>query len=165
MTAEPTDRSGGVADGDAVARLFKQIPVVAFDHTAIGVWSVERALTLYRDVMGGVVCKEGHNRRSGYHFLQLRYPNRSKLELLEPLDPEDTTNFLVRFLKSRGEGVHHLTYYISSLDQALEAAEAAGLKVVGIYRDNPGWREAFIYPTSAHGTVVQLAETDASEWQ
>ena len=40
---------------------------------------------------------------------------------------------------------------------AAERAHKAGLKVVGIHTD-PEWSECFIHPSSAHGTVVQLAE-------
>ena len=138
--------------------------VVAFDHVALGVWSIERALAVYRDLLGGVVEKDHVNRRMGFRFVQLRYPNRSKIEILEPTDPADEKHFLARFLKERGEGVHHLTFYVASLDAAVAAAEAAGLRVVGVHKASAHWKEAFIFPLDAFGTVVQFAETDPAEW-
>ena len=36
---------------------------------------------------------------------------------------------------------------------------AAGYRVVGENYENPAWRELFLHPKSAHGVLVQFAET------
>jgi methylmalonyl-CoA/ethylmalonyl-CoA epimerase len=134
--------------------------VVAFDHTAIAVRSIQAALPLYRDLLGG--RPNGFERLSGRGFmwLTLRYPNGSQVELLEPVG---TDGFLHRFLERYGEGAHHLTFIVGDLRQAVERAHAAGLRVVDEdYRD-PRWQEAFISPRSAFGTIVQLAQTTMNE--
>src|SRR5262249_27505455 len=100
-------------------------PVAAFDHVPLGVWSVEPALRLYRDLLGGEIVRDAPGGSRGFRFVQLRYPNGSKLEILEPDDANDESNFLVRFLRTRGEGIHHLTYYVCSLEEAVAGARAA----------------------------------------
>ncbi len=132
-----------------------RLGVVAMDHIAIAVRSVSAALPLYRDLLGGSELRTGVNEAQGYRAVRLRYPNGAELELLEPVG----AGFLRDFLTKRGEGLHHLTYIVSDLRAAVRAAREAGLRVVDESYENPGWFEAFISPRSAHGTIVQLAQT------
>lgn len=131
--------------------------VIALDHTAIAVRSIEAALPLYRDLLGG--RPNGFERLSnkGFMWLTLQYPNGSQVELLEPVGSD---GFLHRFLDRYGEGAHHMTFIVANLRLAVERAKAAGLRVVDEdYRD-ARWQEAFISPRSAFGTIIQLAQTN-----
>lgn len=131
--------------------------VIALDHTAIAVRSIEAALPLYRDLLGG--RPNGFERLSnkGFMWLTLQYPNGSQVELLEPVGSD---GFLHRFLDRYGEGAHHMTFIVANLRLAVERATAAGLRVVDEdYRD-ARWQEAFISPRSAFGTIIQLAQTN-----
>jgi methylmalonyl-CoA/ethylmalonyl-CoA epimerase len=132
---------------------------MSLEHTAMAVWSIEAALPLYRDLLGGV--PNGFERLShkGFRWMTLGYPNGSQVELLEPMGEG---GFLHDFLAKRGEGAHHMTFMVGDLARAVERARAAGLRVVDEdYRD-PRWQEAFISPRSAFGTIVQLAQTNLS---
>src|SRR4051794_9983294 len=80
------------------------------------------------------------------------------IELLEPWAIEHN-DFLARFVARHGAGPHHLTFKVSSLDLALERVRAAGVHPVNINTADPEWKEAFLMPAEAHGTVVQLAES------
>ena len=133
--------------------------VIALDHTAIAVRSIQAALPLYRDLLGG--RPNGFERLSnkGFIWLTLQYPNGSQVELLEPVGSD---GFLHRFLDKYGEGAHHMTFVVADLRLAVERARAAGLRIVDEdYRD-PRWQEAFISPRSAFGTIIQLAQTNLS---
>lgn len=101
------------------------------DHVAIAVRRIRDALPLYRDLLGGEYHQGGISSEGGFRWVQFTYPEKGKLELIEPL--------LVEHLK------------------------AQGLRIVGEdYRD-PTWKEAFISPRSAHGTVIQLVESVLTE--
>src|SRR5919202_3296097 len=133
--------------------------VEALDHTAVAVRSIQAALPLYRDLLGGRPTMTEYLPQKGFWYLTLRYPNGSQIELLEPAGEG---GFLRRFLNTRGEGAHHITFIVRDLRQAVERARAAGLRVVDEdYRD-PRWQEAFISPRSGFGTIVQLAQTSLS---
>jgi methylmalonyl-CoA/ethylmalonyl-CoA epimerase len=125
-----------------------------FDHTALAVESIEAALPLFRDLLGGEVRFDHTDARAGFRAVQLRYPNGARLELLEP---SGERGFLRDFLAEHGEGAHHLTYLVEDLRAAVAAIRAAGYRVVDEDYANPAWQQAFISPVSAHGTVVQLA--------
>jgi methylmalonyl-CoA/ethylmalonyl-CoA epimerase len=133
---------------------------LALDHTALAVHSISAALPLYRDLLGGQPTHENVNQEQGFRALQLRYPNGARLELLEPVGP---AGFLQDFLARRGEGLHHLTYLVEDLREAVRAARAAGFRVVDESYERPVWHQAFIPPRDAHGTVIQLAATTWSQ--
>jgi methylmalonyl-CoA/ethylmalonyl-CoA epimerase len=135
-----------------------QLGVLALDHIALAVQTIESALPLYRDLLGGV--PSGYERISskGFMWLTLRYPNDSQVELLAPTGP----GFLQAFLDTRGEGAHHMTFIVRDVRQAVERARAAGLRVVDEDFRDSRWQEAFISPRSAFGTIVQLAQTNLS---
>jgi methylmalonyl-CoA epimerase len=133
--------------------------VVALDHTAIAVRSIQAALPLYRDLLGGEPSGFERIHSKGFMWLTLRYPNGAQVELLEPVGSD---GFLHTFLERYGEGPHHMTFIVADVRLAVERAKAAGLRVVDEdYRD-PHWQEAFISPRSAFGTIIQLAQTSLS---
>jgi methylmalonyl-CoA/ethylmalonyl-CoA epimerase len=136
-----------------------ELGVVALDHTAIAVRSINSALPLYRDLLGGVPSGFERIDARGFMWLTLRYPNGSQVELLEPVGG---SGFLYEFLDKYGEGAHHMTFIVADVRRAVSRAKAAGLRVVDEdYRD-PRWQEAFISPRSAFGTIIQLAQTSLS---
>ena len=80
------------------------------------------------------------------------------VELLEPWAVEHN-DFLARFVARHGAGPHHLTFKVPDLAAAIERVRSAGFQPVNIDVSDPEWKEAFLMPREAHGTVVQLAET------
>jgi hypothetical protein len=70
--------------------------------------------------------------------------------------------FLRRFLDRRGAGAHHLTFKVDNLDASLTRLHRAGYTPVDVSLSNPLWKEAFLRPRDAHGTIVQLAESASS---
>ena len=130
--------------------------IVRLDHTAHAVRSIEAAAKLYRDVLGGVRVYGRSIDDEGFRFEQFQYPNGAKIELLAPLRQD---NFVASFLRSRGEGLHHLTFMVVGLEELVAELKRGGYRIVGENYRNPAWREAFISPRSAHGTIVQLAES------
>ena len=83
------------------------------------------------------------------------------VELLEPHAVE-RNDFLARFVARHTAGPHHLTFKVPDLTAAIERVRGAGYHPVNIDMSDPGWMEAFLLPREAHGTVVQLAQTNAA---
>jgi methylmalonyl-CoA/ethylmalonyl-CoA epimerase len=134
--------------------------ILKLDHTALAVHSIREASKLYGDVLGGQFLFGHDQRKEGFRFEQYRYPNGAKIELLEPLNDD---GFVAKFLRERGEGVHHLTFRVVRIEALVQKLKAAGYRIVGENYSNSSWKEAFISPTRAHGTIVQLAESDRDE--
>ena len=123
------------------------------DHVAVAVHSIKDALRLYRDALGGEYLMGGD--LDTWRWVQVRFPGGGKVELLEPLGE----GFLSRFLERRGEGLHHVTFKTDDIRAAIEQVERRGYEVVDVRLDDPNWKEAFLRPSGAHGTLIQLAQS------
>jgi len=82
---------------------------------------------------------------------------KAEIELVQPLQPDGP---LAKFLRSRGEAVHHLALSVPDLTSAITRAEAAGLRFAGaVPRPGAhGTQVAFLHPAGLNGLLVELVE-------
>jgi methylmalonyl-CoA/ethylmalonyl-CoA epimerase len=133
------------------------MPSFEFDHVAVALRSIKPALRLYRDGLGGEYLMGAD--QGDWRWLQLRWPGGGKVELLEPL----ADGFLTKFLDSRGEGLHHVTFKTDDIEGAIAHLRARGFELVDVNIGNPHWKEAFLRPSKSHGTLIQVAQSSASD--
>ena len=128
------------------------------DHVALATRDVRDALDVLVGELGGTILFGGNS--VGFRPMQLRLGDATggmNVELLEPWDVE-RNDFLERFVARHGAGPHHLTFKVDDLTATLERVRSSGYRPVNIDLSDPDWKEAFLHPREAHGTVVQLAE-------
>ena len=133
-------------------------PRLELDHVAVAVHSIKQALTLYRDALGGEYLM-GADAGDTWRWVQVRFPGGGKIELLEPLGE----GFLSRFLDKRGEGLHHVTFKTDDIEAAIAQVTELGYELVDVSLDDPDWKEAFLRPSGAHGTLIQLAQPSGTD--
>ena len=132
---------------------------IDFDHVAIATTNIGSAFDLVIGELGGLVVHGGDG--YGFRWVQARLgtiETGMTVELLVVWEPA-VNDFLARFIDRHGVGVHHMTFKVPDLRATLDRCVTLGLHPVGVDLDNPEWREAFLQPREAHGTVVQLAQT------
>lgn len=134
------------------------MPRYDFDHVAVAVRSVKNALPLFRDALGGEYLMGG-DVDGTWRWVQFRYPNGGKVELLEPLGD----GFLSRFLDRYGEGLHHVTFKTDDIDAAIADIQSRGYQLVDIQTTDEHWKQAFLRPSNAHGTLIQIAQSSATD--
>jgi methylmalonyl-CoA/ethylmalonyl-CoA epimerase len=127
-----------------------------FDHVSIAVRDIEIAQTLV-DLLGGSHIGGGFSHVGDFEWIQFDLPDQGRLEMISPV-VEDENNFLNRYLAEHGEGLHHLTFKVRSIDAAVAQARELGFTVVGFNDTNADWKEAFVHPASSHGVLIQFAE-------
>jgi methylmalonyl-CoA/ethylmalonyl-CoA epimerase len=130
------------------------VPALELDHVAVAVRSIKAALPLFRDALGGDYLMGG-DEQGTWRWVQFRYPGGGKVELLEPL----AEGFLSRFLDRHGEGLHHVTFKTEDIGAAIAQVQSLGYELVDVNLENPDWKEAFLRPSKAHGTLIQLAQS------
>ena len=133
------------------------IDVVKVDHIAMATWDARGPVRLLTEVLGAAFVDGGDETTAGFRWLQFQLPG-GKIEVLEPLHSE---GFLYRFLTRRGEGLHHVTLYVSDLAGALPSLQAAGYDPVDVNLSHAEWKEAFLHPRDTPGVLIQLAEVPA----
>lgn len=128
-----------------------------FDHVGLAVWNVDAALKIYRDMLGGkVTVYKEMGTTYDYTYTQFELGG-GRLELIEPIDGKDS--FLTKFLKARGEGLHHLTFRVNDIRKAAEHYKSIGLKITDEFYEDPLWKTSFVSPKSTTGVLIQLYET------
>ena len=125
-----------------------------FDHAGLAVADLEKAGEFFIGLLGGTLHSGGTNDSAGLRSLIVKYPAGGKIELLQAV----ADNPVAKFVAKRGEGVHHLTFFVKDLRASIEKFERAGCKVVGADFSSPNWCEAYISPPSAHGCLVQIVQ-------
>ncbi len=128
------------------------------DHVGIAVRSIAEAARLFVDVLGAEYVAGGDDERLDIRTVQLRLGG-FKIELMEPLSE---SSYLQRYIDKHGQGFHHMTLFVDDVEQAAAELEGAGHEVVDTDLSNPYWRETYVRPKSAFGTLLQIAETDVS---
>jgi len=130
------------------------------DHVALAAPDTSDALRFLTGDLGGTVIFGGQ--AVGFRPMQVWLGSRAgdgmPVELLEPWAVEKN-DFLARFVARHGAGPHHMTFKVPDLAEAVARVRGAGFHPVNIDVSDPEWKEAFLMPREAHGTVVQLAES------
>jgi catechol 2,3-dioxygenase-like lactoylglutathione lyase family enzyme len=130
------------------------------DHVALAAADTSPALRFLTGELGGTILFGGQ--AIGFRPMQVWLGSSEgdgmPVELLEPWAVEKN-DFLARFVARHGGGPHHLTFKVPDLAGALARMSGAGFHPVNIDLSDPEWKEAFLMPREAHGTVVQLAES------
>jgi methylmalonyl-CoA/ethylmalonyl-CoA epimerase len=134
------------------------MPELRLDHVAVAVRSIKAALPLFRDGLGGEYLMGG-DQDGTWRWVQFTYAGGGKVELLEPLGP----GFLSTFLDRHGEGLHHITFKTDDIRAAIAELEARGHELVDVSLENPRWQEAFLRPSKAHGTLIQIAQSSVPD--
>ncbi|MCL1593080.1 MAG: VOC family protein [Actinomycetia bacterium] len=132
-----------------------------FDHVSIAVVNIQASSRLIA-LMSGQRTDGGRSPDAGFAWEQYALPGGGTLELIAAVDTSPD-HFIRRFIKERGEGLHHLTFKVHDIHAAVAAAEELGFTVTGLDVSHENWKEAFVHPKSAHGVLIQLAEFPEKE--
>ena len=141
-------------------------PIGKLDHIGIAVKSVAEARKFWEDVMGARFMYDHDNPRAGYRLVELDL-NGLTVELLEPLGDD---SFLHKFLATKGEGMHHLTFAMDDVRKTASELKQSGVRVVDEVEHSPTSYECFISPRSSHGVLIQLGSgyptlSNDPEWE
>lgn len=126
------------------------------DHIGVAVQNIEKALSLFRDVLGMEVggTEEVKTQKVRVTFLPV---GDTRLELIEPTQ-EDSN--IAKYLTNKGEGIHHIALEVSNIQECLDQLKKEGVRLIN-EEPVPGahdTRIAFIHPKGTHGMLLELVE-------
>jgi methylmalonyl-CoA epimerase len=128
----------------------------AIDHVGVAVPSIDEALALYRDTLGMPLVHRETVEDQGVDAALLDVGD-GHIELLQPLGPDTAVG---KFLARRGAGLHHVAYRVASVQETLDAARAAGVRLID---EQPrtgirGSSVAFLHPASTGGVLTEIVQ-------
>lgn len=127
-------------------------PVVS--HIGVAVNDLPQALAFYRDVLG--LAPTAPESSDGATIVGVPV-GETMVELLVPQTPESP---VAKFLARRGPGIHHISFKVPNLDQALQRCRSHGYRLVDEHprQGAGGHRVAFVHPKSTAGILLELTE-------
>jgi methylmalonyl-CoA epimerase len=126
------------------------------NHVAIAVNNIEEATVFYQDILGlklsGVeVVKE---QKTKVAFFRI---GESNIELVQPAEKDSP---LVKFLETRGQGIHHICFEVDDIESEMKDLLDKGAKLID-QKPRPGAHDtkvSFIHPKSSNGVLIELCE-------
>lgn len=131
------------------------------DHVSIAVRDQARAKSFFIDVLGGKNLFEAPVPSQKYRWTTIELGTSCFIELIDPLEKD---GFVQKFLDHRGEGPHHITIQVNDLQKVHRKLEDKGIPTFGLAEPFPGWKEMYIHPKHAFGTLIQFAEFKPLDW-
>jgi len=128
----------------------------AVDHVGVAVESIDAALAIYQDALGMPLVHRETVEDQGVEAALLDVGD-GHVELLQPLGPDTAVG---KFLAKRGPGLHHVAYRVGSVEETLEALQAAGVRLID---EHPrigirGSLVAFLHPSSTAGVLTEIVQ-------
>ncbi len=126
------------------------------EHIGIAVKSLDEAIPFYETLLGTscYAVEEVADQRVKTAFFMV---GQTKIELLESTDPEGPVG---KFIEKKGEGIHHIAFAVQGLEQALDEARSAGIRLIDEQprKGAEGLHIAFLHPKSTFGVLTELCE-------
>jgi len=126
------------------------------NHIAIAVNNLEEAAKFYQNVLGlnlsGVEVVTAQKTKVGFFKI-----GESNIELVQPAEPDSP---LVKFLETKGPGIHHICFEVDDVEAEVKAYIEKGATLID-QKPRPGahnTKVAFIHPKSSSGVLIELCE-------
>ena len=119
---------------------------------------LDEAIAFYAESFGFTVVHQEVNEGQEVHEAMLAVGDSDiRLQLLAPLTPDST---IAKFLDRSGPGLQQLAYRVTSIDEAMDAVRAQGLRLLydESRRGTADSRINFIHPKDTGGVLVELVE-------
>jgi len=125
------------------------------DHLGIAVASLDAARTLYES-LGLRVAHEETIEHEQVRVAMIPMEG-GRIELLEPTDQDSPVG---RFLKKRGEGLHHVALHVADIAATLANLKSRGARLVNeqIQTGAGGHLYFFVHPSSAGGVLLEICQ-------
>jgi len=131
------------------------------DHVSIAVRDQAKAKAFFIDVLGGKNLFEAPVPSQKYRWTTIELGTSCFIELIDPLEKD---GFVQKFLDHRGEGPHHITIQVNDVHEVHRKLEENEIPTFGLAEPFPGWKEMYIHPKHAFGTLIQFAEFRPLDW-
>ncbi|MGE5421585.1 MAG: methylmalonyl-CoA epimerase [Chloroflexota bacterium] len=126
------------------------------EHIGIAVADLDNAISLFEKILGQKCynIEEVADQKVKTAFFKV---GETKIELLQSTDSEGPIG---RFIEKKGEGIHHIAFAVSKIEDKLRQADGAGIKLIDAIprKGAEGLDIAFLHPKSTNGVLIELCE-------
>ena len=126
------------------------------EHIGIAVKDLNAAIKYYEEVLG-MKCYAIEEVKDQQVKTAFFLVGQTKIELLESTSPEGAVG---KFIEKKGEGIHHIAFAVSNIEDQLKEAASKGVQLVDAVprKGAEGLDIAFLHPKSTFGVLTELCE-------
>jgi methylmalonyl-CoA/ethylmalonyl-CoA epimerase len=126
------------------------------EHIGIAVKNIEEANEVYSKLLGYEHYKTEEVVAEGVVTSFFKC-GTSKIELLEASDADSP---IAKFIEKRGEGIHHIAFYVDDISKEVDRLKNEGFQVLNETPRKGADNKlvVFLHPRSAHGVLIELCQ-------
>jgi len=126
------------------------------EHIGIAVSNLEESNNIYTKILGLEPYKQEVVDSEGVITSFFQTEN-TKIELLQGLDEN---NAISKFIKKRGEGIHHIAFEVENIEKEIKRLKKLGFKIINETPKKGADNKliCFIHPKSTHHVLIELCQ-------
>lgn len=126
------------------------------EHIGIAVQSLSSSIPLFESLLN-TECYKKENVASEKVITAFFRQGDTKIELLES---ETEDGVIKKFIDKKGEGIHHIAFEVTDINQEMERLEKAGFILLNQTpkRGADNKLVCFIHPKTANGVLIELCQ-------
>lgn len=130
--------------------------ITKIDHIGIMVYDMDKAMQKYEQAFN---LKSKHVEINEEFKVKICFIPVGEV-LVEFIEPTEKDSNFGRFLKEKGESVHHIAYRVNDIDEAVKHLREIGIKLQQDYPKpgGAGSRVIFIDPADTNNVEIELVE-------
>ena len=132
--------------------------ILGIEHIGIALKS-KKDKYFWNILLGGIDKKIDIVKEQGVKT-EIYDTNRGKVEFLDALDKNSV---IAKFLEKRGPGIHHISFEVESIKDAIDEMHQKGIDTVteSFTIGAEGFKVIFIHPRYTGGILVELTQRQA----
>ena len=134
-----------------------EVKIKSLDHIGIAVKNIEDHIPYYRDILKleylGTKIVESQKIKTAIFKI-------SEETVIEVFQPTDSSTSIAKFIEKRGEGLHHICFGVTNIEEALEQAKSNNIKLINEtpFIGAKGLKVAFLHPSSTGKVLTEFTE-------
>lgn len=131
------------------------------EHLGIAVKDIETSNELFSKLLNQQPYKQ-EEVASEHVITSFFRTGESKIELLQATDPSSPIH---KFIKKKGEGIHHIAFAVNDIYKEINRLKKEGFTMI---HDEPKKGAdhkliAFLHPKSSNGVLIELCQDDPNK--
>ena len=132
----------------------------SINHVCIAVENIVESVNLYVNLFGIPLPKIETISDQKVKAAMINIGNTS----LEFIQPVDNDSGVAKFIRNKGEGIHHICFEVENIEKSIKQLQNAEVKLIDEQpRQGLEGMIAFIHPKSTGNVLVELIETSSSK--
>jgi methylmalonyl-CoA/ethylmalonyl-CoA epimerase len=130
--------------------------MLKIEHIGIAVKELQQSIPLFEQLLNTPCYKTEMVENEGVNtaFFQV---GESKIELLEATKEQSP---IAKFIDKKGEGIHHIAYYVDNIEAEMKRLAALGFELLN---DTPkkgadNKLVCFLHPKTTNGVLIELCQ-------